>query len=53
MLYEVITLAAGATRKPFTFYLVVAVNYLLITTVSIYLLNYLEKRYSVGVRREE
>lgn len=46
-------LAAGATRKPFTFYLVVAVNYLLITTVSIYLLNYLEKRYSVGVRREE
>lgn len=45
-------LAAGATRKPFTFYLVVAVNYLLITTVSIYLLNYLEKRYSVGVRRE-
>ncbi|SHO50327.1 ABC transporter permease [Desulfopila aestuarii] len=46
-------LAAGATRKPFTFYLVVAINYLLITTVSIYLLNYLEKRYSVGVRREE
>jgi arginine/ornithine transport system permease protein len=46
-------LAAGATRKPFTFYLVVAVNYLLITTISIYLLNYLEKRYSVGVRREE
>jgi len=46
-------LAAGATRKPFTFYLVVAVNYLLITTVSIYLLNYLEKRYSAGVRREE
>jgi arginine/ornithine transport system permease protein len=46
-------LAAGATRKPFTFYLVVAVNYLVITTVSIYLLNYLEKRYSVGVRREE
>lgn len=45
-------LAAGATRKPFTFYLVVAINYLLITTVSIYLLNYLEKRYSVGVRRE-
>ncbi|THB79007.1 MAG: ABC transporter permease [Desulfobulbaceae bacterium] len=43
-------LAAGATRKPFTFYLVVAINYLIITTVSIYLLKYLEKRYSVGVR---
>lgn len=46
-------LAAGATRKPFTFYLVVAVTYLLITTVSIYLLGWLDKRYSVGVRREE
>lgn len=45
-------MAAGATRKPFTFYVVVAINYLLITTVSIYLLKYLEKRYSVGVRRE-
>lgn len=44
-------LAAGATRKPFTFYVVVAINYLIITTVSIYLLKYLEKRYSVGVRR--
>lgn len=44
-------LAAGATRKPFTFYLVVAINYLLITSVSIYLLKYLERRYSVGVRR--
>ena len=43
-------LAAGATRKPFTFYLVVAINYLLITTVSIYILKYLERRYSVGVR---
>ena len=43
-------LAAGATRKPFTFYLVVAINYLIITTVSIYILKYLEKRYSVGVR---
>lgn len=43
-------LAAGATRKPFTFYLVVAVNYLLITTISIYILKQLERRYSVGVR---
>ncbi len=45
------SLAAGATRKPFTFYLVVAINYLIITTVSIYILKYLEDRYSVGVRR--
>lgn len=45
-------LAAGATRKPFTFYVVVAMNYLLITTVSIYVLKYLEKRYSVGSRRD-
>ncbi len=42
-------LAAGATRKPFTFYLVVALNYLAITSVSVYLLNWMEKRYSAGV----
>jgi arginine/ornithine transport system permease protein len=46
------SMAAGATRMPFTFYVVVAINYLLITTVSIYLLKYLEARYSVGVRRD-
>ena len=45
-------MAAGATRMPFTFYVVVALNYLIITTVSIYILKYLENRYSVGVRRE-
>jgi arginine/ornithine transport system permease protein len=45
------SLAAGATRMPFTFYLVVAINYLIITSVSVYLLKYLENRYSVGVRR--
>jgi arginine/ornithine transport system permease protein len=43
-------LAAGATRKPFTYYLVVAILYLLITTISIYILKYLERRYSAGVR---
>ena len=43
-------LAAGATRKPFTFYLMVAINYLIITSISIYILKYLERRYSVGVR---
>lgn len=43
-------LAAGATRKPFTFYLVVAINYLLLTSISIYILKQLERRYSVGVK---
>ena len=46
------SLAAGATRMPFTFYVVVAINFLLITTVSIYLLKYLEGRYSTGVKRD-
>ena len=46
-------LAAGATRKPFTYFLVVAVLYLLITSVSVYILNNLERRYSVGVREAE
>ncbi len=43
--------AAGATRKPFTFYMVVAINYLIITTVSIFLLRYLERRYSVAIKK--
>jgi arginine/ornithine transport system permease protein len=46
------SLASGATRMPFTFYSVVALNYLLITTVSIYLLQWLEKKYSLGVRKD-
>lgn len=44
-------LAAGATHMPFTFYLVVACNYLILTTVSIYLLRWLENKYSQGVRK--
>ena len=44
-------LAAAATREPFTFYLAVAGLYLAITTVSIWLLGRLEKRYSLGVRQ--
>lgn len=43
-------MAAGATRKPFTFYLVVAINFLLITTISVYILKLLERRYGVGVK---
>jgi len=46
------TLASGATRMPFTFYSVVAVNYLLVTTISIYLLQWLERKYSLGVRKD-
>jgi arginine/ornithine transport system permease protein len=42
-------LAAGATRMPFTFYLVVAMIYLILTSVSILILNRLNKRYSVGI----
>lgn len=43
-------LAAGATREPFTFYTAVALLYLAITTVSVLLLNALERRYSLGVK---
>ncbi len=44
-------LAAGATRKPFTFYLAVALIYLALTSVSIVVLNWLNKRYSAGFTR--
>ena len=42
-------LAAGATRMPFTFYVVVAINYLIITSISVTALKWLEDRYSLGV----
>ncbi|BAP40873.1 ABC transporter permease [Pseudomonas sp. 21LCFQ02] len=42
--------AADATREPFTFFLAVAALYLLITSVSLLALRYLEKRYTVGVK---
>ena len=45
------TQAGGSLRKPFTFYLVVAVLYLVITAVSDGGLRWLDKRYSAGVRR--
>jgi len=45
-------LAAGATRMPFTFYLVVALIYLILTSVSILILNRLNKRYSVGFLKD-
>ncbi|MBM7059631.1 ABC transporter permease [Pseudomonas sp. UL073] len=42
--------AADATREPFTFYLAVAALYLVLTTVSLLALRYLEKRYSAGIK---
>lgn len=42
--------AGGATHQPFSFYLLVAVLFLLLTAVSNLGLRYLERRYSVGVR---
>jgi arginine/ornithine transport system permease protein len=44
-------LAAGATRAPFTFYFVVALDYLVLTTISILVLRWADRRYSAGVRR--
>ena len=43
-------LASAATREPFTFYVAIACIYLAITTVSIFLLARLEKRFSLGVK---
>jgi len=43
--------AGGATREPFTFYFVVALLFLLVTTVSELVLRWLNRRYSAGVRR--
>ncbi len=44
-------LAGGSTRKPFTFYCVVAFLFLIITGISDVGLRWLDKRYSVGVRK--
>lgn len=43
-------LAAAATREPFTFYMLIAGVYLAVTTVSLALLAWLERRFSLGVR---
>lgn len=45
------SLAASATREPFTFYATIAVIYLAITTVSLLGLHLLQKRFSLGVRK--
>jgi arginine/ornithine transport system permease protein len=44
-------LASAATREPFTFYMLIAVIYLIITTLSLAALAWLERRYSLGVRK--
>jgi arginine/ornithine transport system permease protein len=45
------SLAGGATRQPFTFLVAVGVIYLAMTTVSILLLQWAERRYSLGFAR--
>ncbi|WP_189535790.1 ABC transporter permease [Paludibacterium paludis] len=43
----------SATQQPFTVYMIVAGLYLVITTVSILILDRLQKRYSLGTRETE
>ena len=43
--------AGRTTHEPFLFYAVVCVFYLLLTAVSGLVFGWLERRYSVGVRR--
>jgi arginine/ornithine transport system permease protein len=45
--------AADATHEPFTFFLAVAALYLMLTSVSLLVLRYLENHYSVGVKAAE
>jgi arginine/ornithine transport system permease protein len=47
------SLAASATRKPFTFYAAIALIYLALTTISLIALKLVEKRYALGVRKVE
>jgi arginine/ornithine transport system permease protein len=47
------SLAAAATRKPFTFYATIALIYLALTTISILALGWVERRYSLGVRKAD
>ena len=45
--------AGDATREPFTYILLAAAVYLVITSVSLLVLRYLERRYSVGIKAAE
>ncbi|WP_417613886.1 ABC transporter permease [Oceanisphaera sp.] len=44
------SLAAGATQLPFTFYMAVAVIFLLFTTISTSLLKWAERHYAIAAR---
>jgi arginine/ornithine transport system permease protein len=44
-------LASAATREPFTFFALIGLIYLAITSVSMLALHLLEKRYSLGVKK--
>jgi arginine/ornithine transport system permease protein len=46
-------LAAASTRAPFTFYVAIALIYLTLTSVSIFALSRLERRFSLGVKKVE
>jgi len=45
--------ASSATREPFTFFLFAAALFLVYTSVSLWLLRKLDKRFSLGVRRSQ
>lgn len=45
--------AGDATREPFTYILLAAAIYLVMTSVSLLVLRYLERRYSAGVKAME
>jgi arginine/ornithine transport system permease protein len=45
--------ASAATREPFTFYLFAAALFLIFTSVSLWALRWLERRYSLGVVRHD
>jgi arginine/ornithine transport system permease protein len=45
--------AGDATHEPFTYILAAAAIYLAITSVSLLVLRYLERRYSAGVKAME
>lgn len=45
--------ASSATREPFTYFVFVAVLFLLYTSASLWVLRRVERRYSLGVKRAE
>ena len=43
--------ASAATREPFTFFLFAAALFLVYTSVSLWVLRWVDRRFSLGVRR--